>query len=55
MSDEACGNAQCWLRKGVGELIPQAGLQLMDLLVQEDVREPAGERSQRQQERTASR
>jgi putative transposase len=44
-----------WLRKGVGELIRQAGLQLMDLLMQEEVRELAGERSQRQPERTASR
>jgi putative transposase len=44
-----------WLRKGVGELIRQAGLQLMDLLMQEEVRELAGERSQRQAERTANR
>jgi putative transposase len=44
-----------WLRKGVGELIRQAGLQLMDLLMQEEVRELAGERSQRQPHRTASR
>ena len=44
-----------WLRKGVGELIRQAGLQLMDLLMQEEVRELAGERSQRQSERTANR
>jgi transposase-like protein len=44
-----------WLRKGVGELIRQAGLQLMDLLMQEEVREVAGERSQRQPERTATR
>jgi transposase-like protein len=44
-----------WLRKGVGELIRQAGLQLMELLMQEEVRELAGERSQRQPERTASR
>src|SRR5436309_2206222 len=44
-----------WLRKGVGELIWQAGLQLMDLLMQEEVRELAGERSQRQSERTANR
>ena len=44
-----------WLRKGVGELIRQAGLQLMDLLVQEEVRALAGARSQRQPERTASR
>src|SRR5579872_3681609 len=44
-----------WLRKGVGELIRQAGLQLMDLLMEEEVRELAGERSKRQPERTASR
>ena len=44
-----------WLRKGVGELIRQAGLQLMELLMQEEVRELAGERSQRQPERTANR
>jgi transposase-like protein len=44
-----------WLRKGVGELIRQAGLQLMDLMMQEEVRELAGARSQRQVQRTASR
>src|SRR3982074_2374282 len=44
-----------WLRKGVGELIREAGLQLTNLLMQEEVRELAGERSQRQAERTASR
>src|SRR5947209_709965 len=44
-----------WLRKGVGELIRQAGLQLMDLLMQEEVRELVGERSQRQTERSANR
>ena len=44
-----------WLRKGVGELIRQAGLQLMELLMQEEVREVVGERSQRQPERTANR
>jgi putative transposase len=44
-----------WLRKGVGELIRQAGLQLMDLLMQEEVRELVGERSQRQAERLANR
>src|SRR4029079_14709226 len=43
-----------WLRKGVGELVRQAGLQLMDLLMQE-VRGLVGERSQRQAERTANR
>lgn len=44
-----------WLRKGVGELVRQAGLQLMDLLMQEEVRELAGERSQQQADRTAHR
>src|SRR3954454_4737233 len=44
-----------WLRKGVGELVRQAGVQLMDLLMQEEVRELVGERSQRRAERTASR
>ena len=44
-----------WLRQGVGELVRQAGLRLMDLLMQEEVRELVGERSQRQAERTAHR
>src|ERR1039457_6917537 len=44
-----------WLRKGVGELIRKASLQLIDLLMQEEVRELGGERSQRQAERTANR
>ena len=44
-----------WRHKGVGELIRQAGLQLMDLLMREEVRELVGERSQRQAERTANR
>ena len=44
-----------WLRKGVGELIRQAGLQLMELLMQEEVRELVGERSQQLPERTAQR
>jgi len=44
-----------WLRKGVGELVRQAGLQLMELLMQEEVRELVGERSQRQPERRANR
>ena len=44
-----------WLRQSVGELIRQAGLRLMDLLMQEEVRELVGERSQRQAERTAHR
>src|ERR1017187_7368306 len=44
-----------WLRQGVGELIRQAGLQLMELLMEEEVRELVGERSQPQSDRTASR
>jgi transposase-like protein len=44
-----------WLRKGVGELIRQAGLQLMDLMMQEEVRALAGEPHQRHAERTATR
>jgi putative transposase len=44
-----------WLRQGVGELVRQAGLQLMSLLMEEEVRELAGERSQRQPERRANR
>jgi transposase-like protein len=44
-----------WLRKGVGELIRRAGLQLMELMMEEEVRELVGEKSQRQAERTASR
>ena len=44
-----------WLRQGVGELVRQAGLRLMDLLMQEEVRELVGERGQRQAERRANR
>jgi len=44
-----------WLKKGVSELVRQAGLQLMDLLMQQEVQELVGERSQRQADRTASR
>ena len=44
-----------WLRKGVGELIRQAGLQLMELLMQEEVRDLVGERSQTQPDRKANR
>ena len=42
-----------WLRKGVGELIRQAGLQLMELLMEEEVREVVGERSCRRPDRRA--
>jgi putative transposase len=44
-----------WLRKGVGELVRQAGLLLMDLLMLEEVRGLVGERSQRRAERTSNR
>jgi hypothetical protein len=44
-----------WLRKGVGELIRQAGLQLMQLLMEEEVKQLAGERSQPLPGRSASR
>src|ERR1051326_6049158 len=44
-----------WLRKGVGELIRQAGLQLMQLLMEEEVKELVGERSQPRADRTANR
>lgn len=44
-----------WLRQGVGELIRQAGLQIIGLLMEEEVRELVGERSQPQVERTANR
>ena len=43
-----------WLRQGVGELIRQAGLQLMELLMEEEVRELVGERSLPQPDRRAS-
>src|SRR5436190_10260100 len=44
-----------WLRQGVGELIRQAGLQLLGLMMDEEVRELAGERSEQQTERAANR
>jgi putative transposase len=44
-----------WLRKGVGELIRQAGLQLISLMMEEEVRELVGERSRPNPERKASR
>src|ERR1017187_10060599 len=44
-----------WLRQGVGELIRPAGLQLVGLLMEEEVRELVGERSQPQAERKANR
>jgi transposase-like protein len=44
-----------WLHEGVGELIRQAGVQLMGLLMEAEVQERVGERSQRQEDRTANR
>jgi putative transposase len=44
-----------WLRKGVSELVRQAGLQLMDLVMQAEVEELVGKRSRRQAEKTANR
>ena len=44
-----------WLRQGVGELVRQAGLQLMSLLMEEEARQLAGERSQWQPGRSAHR
>jgi putative transposase len=44
-----------WLHQGVGELIRQAGLQLIQLLMEEEVKLLVGERSQSLAERTANR
>ena len=44
-----------WLKQGVGELIRQAGVQLIGLMMEEEVRELVGERSQPQAERKANR
>jgi putative transposase len=44
-----------WLHQGVGALIRQAGLRVMELLMEEEVRERVGERSQPQPDRTANR
>lgn len=44
-----------WLRQGVGELVRQAGLQLIQLLMEEEVRQLVGERSQPQSQRQANR
>lgn len=44
-----------WLHQGVGALICQAGLRVMELLMEEEVRERVGERSQPQPDRTANR
>lgn len=44
-----------WLRQGVGELIRQAGVQLVGLLMEEEVRGLVGERGEQQTARTANR
>jgi putative transposase len=44
-----------WLKEGVGELIRQAGVQIIGLVMEEEVRELVGERSQPQAERKANR
>ena len=44
-----------WLHQGVGALIRQAGLRVMELLMEEEVRERVGERSQPQPDRLANR
>jgi putative transposase len=44
-----------WLRQGVGALIRQAGLQLMDLMMEEEVRDLVGERNHPQVDRKANR
>jgi putative transposase len=44
-----------WRHKGVGELVRQAGLQLIQLLMEEEVKHLVGERSRATPERTANR
>lgn len=44
-----------WLRKGVGELVRQASLQVMELAMEEEVREFVGARHREQHERSAYR
>lgn len=44
-----------WLHQGVGELVRQAGLQLIQLLMEEEVKQLVGERGQQLSERTANR
>ena len=44
-----------WLHKGVGELIRQAGLQMVQLLMEEEVKQLVGERSRPLPERAANR
>lgn len=44
-----------WLHQGVGELVRQAGLQLIQLLMEEEVKQLVGERSRPSPQRTAQR
>jgi len=44
-----------WVRRGVGELIRQAGLQVMSLMMEEEVRSLVGERSKPQEDRRLNR
>jgi putative transposase len=44
-----------WLRRGVGELIRQAGVQLIGLLMDEEVRQLVGERNRPKADREANR
>jgi putative transposase len=44
-----------WLHQGVGELVRQAGLQLIQLLMEEEVKQLVGERGRHAAERTANR
>src|SRR6266478_9692349 len=44
-----------WLKQGVGELIRQAGVQIIGLVMEEEVRELVGERSRPQEQREANR
>src|SRR5947209_13463079 len=44
-----------WLREGVGGLIRRAGLQMIELLMEEEVRHLVGERNRPLRERTATR
>src|SRR5438270_12510938 len=44
-----------WLREGVGELIRRAGVQMVELLMEEEVGHLVGERTRALPERTANR
>ena len=47
--------AMVWLKEGVGELIRQAGVHLLGLMMEEEVRSLVGERSKPQPDRRANR